>query len=167
MFLASKYRAPALAFGLSASLLVGAWVFQYGFGYAPCTMCYWQRHMHKVIIAVAALGLLAAALGKTQHPAQLLTGLAILALLGSAGLGFFHMGVELKWWDGPKTCATGTPQIPIFDPSDPLGGLDKKIKPPSCDVAVWHFLGLSMAAWNGVLSLMGAIGTALLLRRKL
>jgi len=45
---------------------------------------------------------------------------------------------------------------PEFDPDNPLGGLDKPIKPPSCDKALWHFLGLSMASWNGLISLFGA-----------
>ena len=49
---------PILAILLSGGLLIGAWIFQYGFGYAPCTMCYWQRHAHKavIILAVIALG---------------------------------------------------------------------------------------------------------------
>ena len=44
-----------LALALSAGLLIGAWIFQYGFGYAPCQMCFWQRHAHKAVIGIAVL----------------------------------------------------------------------------------------------------------------
>ncbi len=149
-----RQAAPAIALGLSSVLLIGAWIFEHGFGYAPCLMCYWQRHMHKAIIVLAAMTLLAtSAAPAARKPLLMLT---VLALLGSAGIAFFHTGVEFGFWEGPKACAAGGDIDFEFDPNNPLGGLDKKIKPPSCDKAVWHFAGLSMAAWNGILSLLGA-----------
>lgn len=158
------YSAAAFALLLSASLLIGAWVFQYGFGYAPCQMCYWQRHAHKAVIALAVLALVVGGFQpRLRKPLLLLT---ILALVGSAALGFFHMGVEYKWWDGPQGCVSSGMGNFEFDPNDPLGALDKKIKPPACDEAVWHFIGLSMAAWNGIISLLGAFVTLELMRFK-
>jgi len=152
MTLTAKY-VPVLAIALSSGLLIGAWIFQYGFGYAPCTMCYWQRHAHKVVLGVAALALVT---GLYKPAAQKwLIWLTVLALLVSAGIAFWHVGVEYKWWEGPKTCAGGG--LGAFDPNDPLGGLDQKIRPPACSDAVWHFLGLSMAAWNAIASLFGAV----------
>ena len=44
---------PALAIILSGSALVLAWIFEYGFGYLPCTMCYWQRYAHVFVIFIA------------------------------------------------------------------------------------------------------------------
>jgi disulfide bond formation protein DsbB len=126
-------------------------------------MCYWQRHAHKVIIALAALALVVG--GFEPRARGPLLALTVLALLSSAALGFFHMGVEYKWWDGPKGCAAGPIGDFQFDPNDPLAGLDKKIKPPACDEAVWAFLGLSMAAWNGIASLGGALITVVLGRK--
>lgn len=146
-------HAPLLAILLSGGLLVGAWTFQYGFGYAPCTMCYWQRHAHKAVLVLAVLSL-----GLSFYkPSYLkpLIWLTALALLVSFAIAFGHVGVEYKWWDGPKTCAGGG-ALGTFDMSDPLGGLDKKIRPPACTEAVWHFLGLSMAAWNALASIFGA-----------
>ena len=49
---------PALAIILSGSALVLAWIFEYGFGYLPCTMCYWQRYAHVFVIFIAVLMLL-------------------------------------------------------------------------------------------------------------
>ena len=146
-------QAPLFAILLSGGLLVGAWIFQYGFGYPPCTMCYWQRHAHKAVLAIAVI-----ALGISFFKPALLKPfiwLIALALLVSFALAFWHVGVEYKWWEGPKTCAGGGPMT-TFDVNDPLSILDDKIRPPACSDAVWHFLGLSMAAWNAIFSLIGA-----------
>lgn len=158
----ASLKAPIFAILLSGGLLIGAWIFQYGFGYLPCTMCYWQRHAHKAVLIIAAITI-GASLYKPQFH-KLFTALIILALLVSAGIAFWHVGVEYKWWDGPKTCAGGG-DLSTFDLNDPLGSLDKKIRPPACTEAVWHFLGLSMAAWNTIASLCGAVIIGTLLKR--
>ena len=149
----AKY-APWLAMLISGGLLVGAWTFQYGFDYPPCTMCYWQRHAHKYVLLIAAISL--ALRGAGNGHTKLFNVFLALAFLGSVYVAFWHMGVEYKIFEGPQTCAIGGDGTVGFDPNDPLGGLDKKIKGPACSEALWHFLGLSMAAWNGIISLLGA-----------
>lgn len=146
-------RPALLAGGLSLALLIGAWIFQYGFGYAPCQMCYWQRYAHMAIIVVSALFLL----GRNIIPIspQIVATILVLLLLGSAGLGFYHAGVELNFWEGPKSCS-GIGAISI-NPDDPLAGLDQTIKAPSCGDVAWSLLGISMAGWNGLISLGGAV----------
>jgi len=152
MTLQAKH-APRLAILLSGGLLVGAWIFQYGFGYLPCTMCYWQRHAHKAVLFIAVTAIVLG-MYKPSYRRPMIWLIA-LSLLVSFAIAFWHVGVEYKWWEGPQTCgAVG--EMRDFDPNDPLGGLGGNIKPPACTEAVWHFLGLSMAAWNAIASLAGA-----------
>jgi len=57
----------------------------------------------------------------------------------------------------PQICsAGGNGVLPPIDPNDPLAFLDKSIKPPACSEPVWFFLGLSMAVWNALISLIAA-----------
>lgn len=164
MSIPHTYRPALFALLLSGGLLAGAWISQYGFGYAPCQMCYWQRHAHKAVVVIAIVALLA-----TKMDLPLRRGLnliLVLVLLGSAGLAFYHSGVEFGFWDGPKTCSSTDVNLPAFNSEDPFAALDQKIKPPSCSEAVWFFLGLSMATWNGLLSLGGAVITLILGRAK-
>lgn len=155
--------ARAALFGglLSLALLCGAWFFQYVLGYAPCIMCYWQRYAHMAVFAVAVAVFLARAVfgdGKGL-PGWLGPVLLILLLLFSAGLGGFHVGVEFGWWEGPKACAAGAiGDLGTIDPNDPLSILDGPIKPPACSEVAWAFLGISMAGWNMIFSLLGALG---------
>ena len=88
-----------IAAGGSLALLLGAFVFQ-ALGYAPCTLCIWQRWPHGVAVAAGALVLF---LG----PLVLLVVAGALGALTSAGLGVYHTGVEKGWWEGPSTCSGG------------------------------------------------------------
>lgn len=143
---------PALLILLgSGGLLLGALAFQYIGKMPPCVLCYWQRYGH-----IAALGIAWLALWPMPHPARraVLT-LAGLALLVTAGIATYHMGVEWKWWPGPQTCTPGTGFGGTLDQ------LKRRIMDTPmvrCDTAPWSMLGLSMAGWNGAVSLLLGVG---------
>ena len=67
----------------------------------------------------------------------------------TAGIGFFHAGVEQGWWEGPSTCTSGD-----------IGGLSTEelmnqiMAAPlvRCDEIPWEMFGLSMAGWNAAIS---------------
>lgn len=129
------------AFG-SAALLAGAFTFQ-AFGYAPCHLCLLQRWPHA---AAVSIGVLAMVLGW-----RLLPWLGAAAALTAAALGLYHTGVERLWWQGPTTCTSGS--IAGVDPSDLLNQI---LAAPivRCDEVAWQMLGLSMASWNMLASLV-------------
>ncbi|WP_299983215.1 disulfide bond formation protein B [uncultured Ruegeria sp.] len=126
----------------SAALLLGAWGFQYIGGLSPCKMCIWQRYPHG---AAVVLGVLAFAFPGIR-PLPLLGALAAAT---TAGVGFFHAGVEQGWWEGPSTCTSGD-----------IGGLSAEelmnqiMSAPlvRCDEIPWEMFGVSMAGWNGLIS---------------
>jgi disulfide bond formation protein DsbB len=133
----------ALAGAGSAALLLGALGFQYFGGLAPCVLCIWQRWPHGAAIAVALL-----ALATGLRPLALLGALAVLAGAGIAG---FHAGVEQGWWEGLSTCAG--PDMAGMTADQFMTSL-MTAPIARCDEIPWSFLGLSMAAWNGLLSLV-------------
>ena len=74
--------------------------------------------------------------------------IAGLVILGGAALAFYHAGVEYKWWAGPSTCGGGT--IPAsFEELKKT--MNKPIVP--CDTPAWTLFGISMAGYNGLMSL--------------
>ncbi|MEO1550200.1 MAG: disulfide bond formation protein B [Pseudomonadota bacterium] len=143
-------RAWFLAALGSAALLLAALGSQYLGGLSPCPMCLWQRWPH-LVAALAGLGLL-------FTPWRGLAILGLLAALSTSAIGFFHAGVEQGWWEGPTTCAA--PDIGGVSAAELL---DQILAAPvvRCDEIAWSFAGLSMAAWNGVLSLALAVLWAL------
>lgn len=137
-----QLRAFGAAAG-SAALLLGALAFQYIGGLAPCHLCILQRwpHLAAVLIGVAMI----------WRSAPALAALGGLAAATSAGIGAYHTGIERGWWPGPDTCTAPDPG------SLPAGELlDRILATPVvlCDQVAWSWLGLSMASWNVLVSLL-------------
>jgi len=69
----------------------------------------------------------------------------------TSGVGFYHVGVEQKWWEGPQGC-TG------FDISnmntDQLLDAINAAPLVRCDEISWALAGVSMAGWNAIFSLV-------------
>ena len=140
----------------SGMLLAGAYLFQ-ALGYAPCQMCFWQRSPHMLAIAFGAL--------IWFWPSRLLAGLGALAALTTAGIGAFHAGVEQKWWDGPSSCTGAGAELSGLSGQDLLA-TDTFQKLVMCDEVSWAFAGLSMPAWNAVLSALLCALWIMALRRR-
>ncbi len=136
---------------IAAATLIGAWIFQYGFGIVPCELCLEQRYAYYFVIPAGALLAIAAARG--LEPRFVAFGLIILALatLANAGLATYHAGVEWGWWKGPTAC-TG-PIVELGKAGSLLEQLNK-VKVVRCDEVQWRFLGLSLAGYNVLISLL-------------
>jgi disulfide bond formation protein DsbB len=138
---------------IAAATLAGAWYFQLVLDIRPCPLCLEQRYAYYLAIPLGALTALAASRGAPR--AVLLAGLAILSLaaLGNAGLGTYHAGVEWGFWQGPTDC-TG-PVGNLGSAGDLLKRLET-VKVIRCDEVQWRFLGLSLAGYNVLISLLMA-----------
>ena len=120
-------------------------------GVAPCKLCLYQR-----VPWWLALGLGSAAVALRTRPRAAVAALAVaaLALAVNAGLAGYHVGVEQGWWAGPSGCS-GAGALP----SD-LTALNEALKgppPAACDEIAWTLFGLSMAAYNFLISAGAAI----------
>ena len=142
---------------IAAATLAGAWFFQLVLDIRPCPLCLEQRYAYYLAIPLGVLVALAAA--RDAPRAVLYTGLALLAAaaLGNAWLGAYHAGVEWGLWKGPTDC-TG-PVGNLGSAGNLLERLDT-VKVIRCDEVQWRFLGLSLAGYNVLISLlMAAIAT--------
>lgn len=144
-----------LALAVPGGLLLGALSSQHLGGLVPCEMCMWQRWPHLAAVVLAGLSL---AVPRLARP---LTLLAALAIAVSGAIGIFHAGVEQGWWEGLTTCST------VATGATPDELLKSIMATPliRCDQIQWTFLGLSLAAWNGLISLLSA-GAILWLKQK-
>jgi disulfide bond formation protein DsbB len=149
---------PALTVALAilviaAATLAGAWFFQLVLDIRPCPLCLEQRYAYYLAIPVAALTALAAA--KDASRVVLVIGLALLAMaaLGNAWLGAYHAGVEWHFWQGPTDC---TGEIGNLGSAGNLLERLDTVKVIRCDEVQWRFLGLSLAGYNVLISLLMA-----------
>jgi disulfide bond formation protein DsbB len=112
---------------IAAATIAGAWYFQLVLGLQPCPMCLEQRYAYYLAIP--------------------------LATLGNAVFGAYHAGVEWKFWPGPADC-TG-PVGNLGTAGSLLDRLDT-VKVVMCDEVQWSFLGISLAGYNALISLLMA-----------
>jgi disulfide bond formation protein DsbB len=142
---------------VGAVTIVGAWYFQYGLGLKPCPLCLEQRYAYYFAIPLAVMVALGDQVGASRK--VLIAALVAIALgmLWNAGLGVYHSGVEWKWWPGPQECSGALEGL------GSAGGLLEKLQSITvvrCDEAAWRFLGLSLAGYNALISLMLAATAA-------
>jgi disulfide bond formation protein DsbB len=156
--LASGESGPALVAALAiaavaVATLAGAWFFQLVLDIQPCPLCLEQRYAYYLAVPLAILVAISAT--KDAPRALPVAGLVLLgaAALGNAGLGAYHAGVEWGLWQGPADC-TGT----IGGLGSSGGLLDRldSVKVIRCDEVQWRFLGLSLAGYNVLISLLMA-----------
>ena len=146
----SAAAARLIALLLPAALLAGAFGSQYFGGLYPCEMCWWQRYAHFAALVPAILAFTAPA---TSSRSRALTLLAALAIAVSGAIGVYHAGVEAKIFEGFTQCTA-------LSTSSSTAELLKQITQAPlvrCDEVQWRFLGLSLAAWNAIISLGGAL----------
>ena len=125
----------------SVSILGTVFALQYIGGLPPCQMCIWQRWPYAALILLGLFGWFG-------QP-RLALALALPVLLLSVGLGGYHFAVEQGWVALPAGCAAGGEATSVEELRALL-----KAAPPSCDQVGFTFLGLSLAAWNIVGSLV-------------
>jgi len=149
-------RDPAAAAALaifvgSAATILGAWYFQYVLRYPPCELCLQERLPYHVVTPLSLL-LAIAAFVRAQRALIVVGFLAIIAaMLVSAALGAYHAGVEWRWWPGPADCSG---PIGDFKANGPLLDQLQSVQVVRCDEAAWRFLGLSLAGYNVLISLV-------------
>ena len=147
---------PALVAALAiaavaAATIAGAWFFQLVLDIQPCPLCLEQRYAYYFAVPLAVMVLLGDSYGASRK--VLLAALIVIALgmLWNTALGVYHSGVEWKWWAGPQECSGA------LDDLGSASSLLEKLKSVNvvrCDEAAWRFLGLSLAGYNAVISLV-------------
>src|SRR4051794_31674677 len=153
-FAANPALVAALAItAIAAATLAGAWFFQLVLDIRPCPLCLEQRYAYYLAVALGAVVALAA-LRRAPRP-LLLAGLVILgfAALANAWLGGYHAGVEWGFWQGPTDCSG--PVGNLGSAGNLLERLDT-VRVIRCDEVQWRFLGLSLAGYNVLISLLMA-----------
>jgi len=146
-----------IALLLPLTLIAGALGSQYLGGLYPCEMCHWQRWPHYAAIVLAGLSFFA----PRTSAKRLLVILGGLGILTSGLIGVFHAGVEYHWWQGITACANTLHATG----SDLLAAI---VRQPvvRCDAPQWSFLGISLAGFNAIFSIVGALVVLMLATRR-
>ncbi len=151
--------ARSIALVLPLLLLLGALGSQFLGGLYPCEMCHWQRWPHYSAVLLAA-----ATFVVPQRSLRASLVLVAALLIGISGaIGLFHAGVEYHWWNGITACTT-TVSMAGTTPAERLAAI-MNAPMVRCDSAQWTLAGISLAGFNAIFSLGGAITIFVLMRK--
>ncbi|TVR95596.1 MAG: disulfide bond formation protein B [Rhodospirillales bacterium] len=150
----NRAAAPAVALA-SIGALAAALIGEHWLGIEPCVLCLYQRVPYG---ATAAIAILAAILPLGRIGRGLLLALCAILFLGGGALAFYHVGVEAGWW------TTAIPGCAGELPADlTVAELQALLQDPPrrpCDEVTWRLFGLTLAAYNTMLSTVLAGATA-------
>jgi disulfide bond formation protein DsbB len=138
--------AAGLAFLLGLATILGALGSQFIGGLQPCELCLEQRMPYYWGLPLLALILV---LWNRIPLSVWWVGMAIVTALFAWGtyMGAFHSGVEWGFWPGPTACSGLGDSFSM----DALNDLKPVI---GCDVVQFRFLGISLAGYNALISLV-------------
>lgn len=130
---------------ISILALILAFIAQYIFNLEPCILCIYERYPYALLIAIMVV---AHFYKKMFRPLVLIAGLTALF---NAGLSFFHVGVELKWWAGTDSCGTTMPEAGAT--LEEIRAMIMNAPTARCDEIPFELFGISMAGYNVLLCL--------------
>ena len=128
-------------------------------GFTPCQLCIYQRWPWYLIIFLSLISIF---YNKKVYPYNKFT--IFMIFVGSAAYAGWHAGIEWAFWEGPTTCVTGTNKIESHN--NLLENIQNIQSFVSCSEAGFRFLGISLAGYNFISSLIMAIYTFLFLRNE-
>jgi disulfide bond formation protein DsbB len=138
---------PAFVLLASAAVLGAALASQFWGGLTPCELCLLERYPWD---AALAIGLIATIIG-SPRALPWVAGLLALVFLLSCAFGFYHVGVEQRWFQGPTACTAPT------QAADSVAALTAQLlqqQPVRCDEVQWSLFGVSLAGFNFIASLI-------------
>lgn len=151
--LASRLRPiwPLLAALVSAAMLAVAHLyFQRFLGLHPCALCLDQRNWHWAALGVGLLGFLVARFRPAwARWAALAVGVVFVA---SFVQGAHHVAVEQGW-------VVAQCDVVDLDNVDLRFDVNAPLELPKCDQIAWQWLGISMAGYNALISVLLALAS--------
>lgn len=145
---------------ICVGVLVAAYIMEHFFGVLPCQMCLYERN---VFMAAGAFSFLSFFLLPVRfHPLALI--ILGFIFMGGALLAGYHVAIQQHWVSLPTFCASND-----FSALDSVEALrEQMLKTPfvRCDKVTWSLFGLSLAAYNALLSFVLALTCWIWVTRK-
>ena len=126
-----------------------AFISQYVFLLKPCNLCIYQRYPYMITIIVCLIALW---FNSPQLKRLLLYCCIITVFIGSI-IAFYHVGVEQRIFTEPLACSAETNKSTVLTIEDIRNQIFNN-STSSCSQVGFKFIGISMAGWNGIISLI-------------
>ncbi len=135
-----------IIFTVSICIIAAVHYIEY-IGYPPCDLCLKQRWPWYLVLIISFISLF---LNQKLYPWNRFA--LIILFAGSTIFSGWHAGIEWGFWSGPTTCTSTNSAI--ISHSDFLGTIENIRSLVPCNEADFKILGLSLAVYNFISSLL-------------
>ena len=146
--LVTRYLTRIEIFLLASSLMpiLVAYTAQHVFHIEPCKLCLYQRVPFFVILALSV----SLFMTKNYAAARIACFTCAFLFAVNGALSFYHAGVEYGIFRNAFKCMDvgNSSAQSIEDIYDQLLGSGARLTMPSCEKALFRFVGISFAGWN-------------------
>lgn len=133
------------SFLASVAAMLFALYYQYFENYPPCEFCNYQRVPY--IFLILAIPTLVFIKKFKKYVLLSITFLFFISLVISS----LHFGIEKGYWTMSTSCSNLSGE---FDDIDSLRNFLSEVPITKCDEVIWSHLGISMAGYNMLFSLL-------------
>lgn len=145
---------------ICVGILITAYIMEHFFGILPCQMCLYERNIFMAVGLISFLGFFL--IPARFHSLTLI--ILGFVFMGGAIFASYHVAIQQHWVALPAFCASND-----FSAMDSVESLrEQMLKTPlvRCDQVTWSLFGLSLAAYNALLSFVLAITCWVWVKRK-
>ena len=133
------------SFIASISAVTFALYYQYFENYPPCEFCIYQRIPYITLIFTIPIIVI---IKKFKKSVLFIVSFLFFTSLVIASL---HFGIEKGYWTLSTSCSNVSGE---FDNIDSLRNFLSEVPITKCDEVIWSYLGISMAGYNMLFSLL-------------
>ena len=157
--LVNKYKiANLVLFFMSAGALLAAYVGEHVFHLLPCKLCIVQRIPYFIVLALSIFNI--------KRNSKPIVFVMTAVILFGAAVAAYNVAIEKNWVEyNPETCTEKKSATSSKDLSAMLDDILNK-NAVRCDIPAFVFLGISLAGWNLLASLVVSVGILLFVRYK-
>ena len=116
---------------------------------APCVLCRYQRIPYIMVVIITIVGFLISTQPRYRDKMSFIAILCSLIFFIGSLLALFHLGVELKWWEGTNSCCVTGIEAKS---TEMLKEAILNAPTANCSEVLWQFFGVSLAGWNFIWS---------------
>jgi disulfide bond formation protein DsbB len=130
-------------------LVSSAFTIEYVLKLKPCALCNYQRYTYLIVIVIASIGMIL----KSTYVQRIFLYCCVIVISIGALIAFYHVGIEQHIFSESVLCSPDEKYQSILTVEDVKNQIYEN-NHVSCSQISFKFIGISIAGWNGILSVI-------------
>ena len=135
---------------ISLNALIIALFLEYIINLYPCHLCMLQRYTYCITLILSLLAFI-------YKYKKIISTIICFSMIGTVGIAFWHVGIELHWWLPSLSCSGIEKDIGSF--TEELKNNLLETSSVGCDIKSPKFIGITLVQWSFIYIVINTIIT--------